>query len=278
MDPRAANFIMNIVKIHGFRFSMKQYFWRAVLRAVIILYFIFMVLKKLSITVLSGFLVMSSLLASPVYARGSQDKSDRGLRLGEVLSKDRGLKLGVKFHEEGKGGLKLGKREHSDDRRDEDRDQQQVDSACAKSTVSKREDAIIVSLDLYAASLKAALQARKDVIVKAYDVTDPELRNDQIEDAQDTFEKAQKDAEKVWNRARKEAQKKFRKEFEKCWVSTTPTTPASSSSGSGSTGTNTSASANTTINSSTTTGSSTTSAGSSTGGSASTSTSGTSGQ
>lgn len=172
---------------------------------------------KLLISALASVFIVT-LSGAPVFAKGrDESRGDRGLHLGQLK----------------KGG------DRGD--RDEDFDEKPLDAACAKAAVTTRDNVFVTALEAYLASHKAAILARKDAVVKAFDATDPKARKDQIKAAEKAYKASHKSAEKKWKSSREDSQEKFEDDMEECWVNA----PASSSSSNTSASSSASASGNT---------------------------------
>lgn len=170
-----------------------------------------MLKKKIAISALTALMGLS-LVVAPAFAnrgdhgRGHEEKGDRnqGLHLGFGLgvgNKDRGN------HDDGEGVeipvAPSGKH---------------LDIACAKTSITTRDTAVMSAQDVHAASVKAALAARHDAMLKALDLTDETARKAALKNARQAFEKSEGDAGKALQDARKAAGQKFKTDLQACVV------------------------------------------------------------
>ena len=95
-----------------------------------------------------------------------------------------------------------------------------VDVACVKTAISKREDAIIVAVDAFNASLKAAHVARKAALLAAWDLTNVADRRTALKTARRTFKETAKQARKTLQTSRKAVWDTFKTDAKACGYNT----------------------------------------------------------
>lgn len=88
--------------------------------------------------------------------------------------------------------------------------------ACIKTSVVKREDALIVGFDAYAMALKNARQIRRDALSLAWDKTVASERRAAVKAADRAFAEATKVARKTWNESRRATWKAFELDRRAC--------------------------------------------------------------
>lgn len=92
----------------------------------------------------------------------------------------------------------------------------QVDVACVKAAVEKRETAIEAASDAYNTSVKAARLARKTAELAAWDLTDRKARKAAMTAAARGFREAVKTARNTLRTARQGAWKEYKKDLQAC--------------------------------------------------------------
>lgn len=90
------------------------------------------------------------------------------------------------------------------------------DPSCIKGAVEKRDNAIIAALDVYSASTKTALEARRDALKAAWDITVAKDRRLAIKNVWNNYSKAQREARKKLRSAQKSAWKQFNTDSKSC--------------------------------------------------------------
>jgi uncharacterized membrane protein len=96
-----------------------------------------------------------------------------------------------------------------------------VDLACMQAAVEKRDNAVISAWDTLSASIKTALQTRRDALKAAWGISNSKERRKAIREAWANFAKSKKEASKIFNQARKEAWKQFRNDAKACRATAT---------------------------------------------------------
>ncbi len=92
----------------------------------------------------------------------------------------------------------------------------QLDPACVKTAVEKRENAIQAAWDTFSTSIKSALQIRKTELLAAWDITDKAQRRATIQAAWEKFRESRIAARKALDQARTTAWQQFRKDRAAC--------------------------------------------------------------
>ena len=85
-----------------------------------------------------------------------------------------------------------------------------------QAAVEKRDTAIIAGVDTYTASVKAALQTRKDAIKAAWALTDKNARNNAIKAAWTAFQGTWKKTSQGMKATKKTAWQTFRADAKAC--------------------------------------------------------------
>lgn len=88
--------------------------------------------------------------------------------------------------------------------------------ACIKTAISKREDALIASHDVYALAIKNAYTARKTALLLAWDKTDRTERRTAVRSADKAFKDSVRTTRSAWHSARRTAWKTFENERKAC--------------------------------------------------------------
>lgn len=108
------------------------------------------------------------------------------------------------------------KKESSMMKRDMKMNGANVDAACMQSAIDKRDTAIIASVDSYAATVKTALQTRKDALKAAWAIQDKTARNTAIKAAWASYQGTWKKASTAVRAARKAAWSAFKTDAKNC--------------------------------------------------------------
>lgn len=93
--------------------------------------------------------------------------------------------------------------------------------ACMKPAVLKREDALVLSADAYAVSLKASLAARRTALLAAWDLTDATARQTAISAAWTAFQTSRLTAQNTHKIARNAAWAQFSVDRKACGQTST---------------------------------------------------------
>ena len=94
-----------------------------------------------------------------------------------------------------------------------------VQLSCMQSAVGKREGAIGAAFDAFAASVKAAFEARKGALNTAWGNADKEARREAIRAAWKNFRDAKKTARRTFDQSRRGTWKQFKEDRRTCNVS-----------------------------------------------------------
>lgn len=94
--------------------------------------------------------------------------------------------------------------------------QQAPNASCAKAVVQKRDAAVTIAIDAFAASFKSALVNRTNAVSAALDITNKKSRKDTMKNAVQTFRKAKKAGRKTFDASRKSAWDAFRADMKNC--------------------------------------------------------------
>lgn len=87
---------------------------------------------------------------------------------------------------------------------------------CVQTALEKRENVIISAFDVFSASSKTALQARRDALKTAWSLTEKKARRAAIKKAWNDFTAVEKAARKTLNKARLTAWNQYRKDLKSC--------------------------------------------------------------
>jgi hypothetical protein len=98
-----------------------------------------------------------------------------------------------------------------------------VDVACMKTAVEKRENALLSAYDVYAGKLKTARETRKTDLLAAWSIQDPKERQTAVKSAWDKFRQSVKTATIEWNQSRKTIWIQFAQDAKNCKASTVET-------------------------------------------------------
>ncbi|MGC9049109.1 MAG: peptidoglycan-binding domain-containing protein [Patescibacteria group bacterium] len=98
-----------------------------------------------------------------------------------------------------------------------------VDIACMKTAVEKRENALLSAYDVYSDKLKTARETRKTDLLAAWSIQDPKERYMAIQAAWDKFRKSIKTATVEWNQSRKTIWVQFARDAKNCRASAVET-------------------------------------------------------
>lgn len=96
-----------------------------------------------------------------------------------------------------------------------------VDLTCMQTAVEKRDNAVISAWDTLSASIKTALQTRRDALKAAWGISNLKERRTVIKQAWTDFAKTKKEAGKTFNQARKDAWKQFKTDAMACKATAT---------------------------------------------------------
>ena len=91
-----------------------------------------------------------------------------------------------------------------------------VDIACMKTAVEKRENALLSAYDIYSPKLKTVRETRKTDLLAAWSIQDPKERYTAIKVAWEKFRKGVKTATTEWNQSRKTIWDQFAKDAKNC--------------------------------------------------------------
>lgn len=91
-----------------------------------------------------------------------------------------------------------------------------VDAACMKTAIDKRETAVINAMDAYNVSIKSAYQARKSALLSAWDKTERKERRQAQQEARKAFKESAKAARETLRDARKSAWETFGTDAKAC--------------------------------------------------------------
>lgn len=92
----------------------------------------------------------------------------------------------------------------------------QVDIACVKSAVTKREDAVLTAWQKLSDSINSALQARKTKLIAAWDITDKKERNKAVQAAWTGFKESKKNAVNSFRQEKLAAWQQFKSDVKSC--------------------------------------------------------------
>ena len=92
----------------------------------------------------------------------------------------------------------------------------QLDIACIKTAVEKRENAIQSAWDKFSVSIKSALEMRKGELIAAWDITDKVQRRNAINAAWMKFKNSRISARKTLNEERRAIWKQFKTDRRLC--------------------------------------------------------------
>lgn len=91
-----------------------------------------------------------------------------------------------------------------------------VDFACLANAAERRDNSIIAAFDGYHASVKTALEARRDGLKTAFGITDKAQRQAAVRNAWNTYKSTQKKAKDTLKNARNAAWSKFNADRKAC--------------------------------------------------------------
>jgi len=98
-----------------------------------------------------------------------------------------------------------------------------VDIACMKTVVEKRENALLTAFDAYSTKLKTTRETRKTDLLAAWSIQDPKERHKAIKAAWDKYRQSVKTATTEWNGSQKEIWLQFVQDAKKCKASAVET-------------------------------------------------------
>jgi len=98
-----------------------------------------------------------------------------------------------------------------------------VDIACMKTAVEKRENALLSAYDVYAGKLKTARETRKTDLLAAWSIQDPKERQTAVKSAWDKFRQSVKTATIEWNQSKKTIWIQFAQDAKSCKASAVET-------------------------------------------------------
>ncbi|MBI2097097.1 MAG: peptidoglycan-binding protein [Candidatus Sungbacteria bacterium] len=98
-----------------------------------------------------------------------------------------------------------------------------VDIACMKTVVEKRENALLSAYDIYAGKIRAARETRKIDLLAAWSIQDPKERHTAIKAAWDKYSQGTKTATIEWNQSRKTIWAQSYQEAKNCRASAVET-------------------------------------------------------
>lgn len=91
-----------------------------------------------------------------------------------------------------------------------------IDMSCVKNAIDKRDTAMIAAYDTLWATIKTALQTRRDALKMAWDMTDKSARNKAVADIWKAYNSAIKAARKAFKTARNTAWSQFSADRKAC--------------------------------------------------------------
>lgn len=98
-----------------------------------------------------------------------------------------------------------------------------VDIACMKTAVEKRENALLSAYDVYVGKLRAARETRKTDLLSAWSIQDPKERHTAIKAAWDKNRQSVKTATTEWNQSKKTIWIQFAQDAKNCKASAVET-------------------------------------------------------
>ena len=98
-----------------------------------------------------------------------------------------------------------------------------VDIACMKTAVEKRENALLAAYDVYFGKLRAARETRKTDLLAAWSVQDPKERGTAVKTAWEKFRQSVKTVTTEWNQGRKTIWTQFAQDAKNCKASAVET-------------------------------------------------------
>jgi len=98
-----------------------------------------------------------------------------------------------------------------------------VDIACMRTAVEKRENALLTAYDIYAGKLRTARETRKTDLLAAWSVQDPKERQAAVKAAWDKYRQNVKTTTTEWNQSRKTIWTQFLQEAKNCKASAVET-------------------------------------------------------
>lgn len=98
-----------------------------------------------------------------------------------------------------------------------------VDLACMKTAVGKRETALLSAWDTYAGKIKTARETRKTDLLAAWSIQDPSQRHQAIKSAWEKYRQSLKTARTEWNQSRRTIWIQFVQESKNCRASAVET-------------------------------------------------------
>jgi len=91
-----------------------------------------------------------------------------------------------------------------------------VNVACMKVAVEKRENAFLAAWDIYSRDIKTAREARKTDFLAAWNMQDPKERHNAIKTAWREYREALKNTRNTWNRLQRTTWAQFNQEARNC--------------------------------------------------------------
>lgn len=98
-----------------------------------------------------------------------------------------------------------------------------VDIACMKTAVEKRENALLSAYDTYAGKLRTARETRKTDLLAGWSIQDPKERQTAIKTAWDKYRQSVRTATIEWNQSRKTIWIQFAQDAKNCKASAVET-------------------------------------------------------
>lgn len=98
-----------------------------------------------------------------------------------------------------------------------------VDIACMKTAVEKRENALLAAYDTLTQKVRAARETRKADLLAAWSIQDPAQRHSAIKAAWDKYRESVKSARTEWNQSRKTIWIQFAQDAKNCKASAVET-------------------------------------------------------
>jgi len=98
-----------------------------------------------------------------------------------------------------------------------------VNIACMKTAVEKRENALLSAYDTYVGKIKTAHETRKTDLLAAWSIQDPKERHTAIKAAWDKYRQSVKTATTEWNQSRRTIWTQFVQEAKNCKASAVET-------------------------------------------------------
>ena len=98
-----------------------------------------------------------------------------------------------------------------------------VNIACMKTAVEKRENALLSAYDTYVGKIKTAHETRKTDLLAAWSIQDPKERHTAVKNAWDKYRQSVKTATTEWNQSQRTIWTQFVQEAKNCKASAVET-------------------------------------------------------